>query len=145
MQGLEYDSDDSVYLRFPSPRRTKYEVLSEAPGRTRIIEAGSQEHRAPDQIGVRYLQLPLGIDPRIARLAEEITRQGKSTIEKATLVEDYLKSKYRYTLNLTWKPGPQPVSTFLFDAKAGHCGYFASAMAILLRSAGIPTRLINGF
>jgi hypothetical protein len=66
-------------------------------------------------------------------------------MEKAALVETYLKRNYGYTLKLTWKPGPQPISTFLFDAKAGHCEYFASSMAILLRSAGIPTRLINGF
>ena len=34
---------------------------------------------------------------------------------------------------------------FLFERKAGHCEYFASAMVILLRSAGVPTRLVNGF
>jgi hypothetical protein len=61
------------------------------------------------------------------------------------MVEGYLKRNYKYTLNLTWTPGSQPVSTFLFDAKSGHCEYFASSMAILLRAAGIPTRLVNGF
>jgi hypothetical protein len=61
------------------------------------------------------------------------------------LVELHLKRFYAYTLNLNWDPGPQPLATFLFKSKAGHCEYFASSMAILLRAAGIPTRLINGF
>src|SRR5262249_38312627 len=45
----------------------------------------------------------------------------------------------------TGKPGSQPVSTFLFETKSGHCEYFASAMALLLRASGIPTRMVNGF
>jgi hypothetical protein len=75
----------------------------------------------------------------------DITQRGSSIREKASLVEAHLKRNYRYTLDLTWKAGNQPVTTFLFEAKAGHCEYFASAMAILLRSAGIPTRIVNGF
>jgi hypothetical protein len=61
------------------------------------------------------------------------------------MVEAYLKRNYKYTLQLTWEPGDEPVSTFLFSAKTGHCEYFASSMAILLRAAGVPTRLVNGF
>jgi hypothetical protein len=93
----------------------------------------------------RYLQLPQNLDPRVADLAREITKDGTTPYEKASLIESYLRRKYRYTLNLTWTPGPQPLPMFLFDAKTGHCEYFASAMAILGRAAGIPTRLVNGF
>jgi hypothetical protein len=60
-------------------------------------------------------------------------------------VETYLKRNYNYTLLLNWNPGREPLSTFLFSAKAGHCEYFASSMAVLLRAAGIPTRIVNGF
>jgi len=42
-------------------------------------------------------------------------------------------------------PGDQPIATVLFNARTGHCEYFASSMAILLRAAGVPTRLVNGF
>jgi len=143
LQAIEYDNDDSVYLRFPTARRVRYEVMSEIPDRSpNVTEA---EGPIPVDIQARYLQLPQDIDPRVAQLAASIASKGKSTFEKASLVESYLKRYYGYTLNLTWKPGPQPLSTFLFDAKAGHCEYFASSMAILLRTAGIPTRLVNGF
>lgn len=145
INGVERDSDDSVYLRFSTPRRVQYQVLSEVPNRARMLGLPSQAERAPSELPPRYLQLPSGLDPRIMQLAREITARGTSTIEKASLVESYLKRNYSYTLNLNWAPGPQPVGTFLFDAKSGHCEYFASSMAILLRAAGIPTRIINGF
>jgi hypothetical protein len=60
-------------------------------------------------------------------------------------VETYLKRNYQYSLTLDWAPGSQPVSTFLFSAKRGHCEYFASSMAILLRASGVGTRVVNGF
>ena len=146
LQGVEYDNDESVYMRFPTARRTQYQVVSEIPKRK--IENASESNAGqtiPPEISPRYLQIPRNIDPRIADLARTITARGRTAFEKASLVESYLKRNYKYTLNLTWDPGSQPISTFLFDAKSGHCEYFASSMAILLRSAGIPTRLINGF
>lgn len=144
LQGVERDNDDSLYLRFPTARRQQYEVLSEIPERSRARDVTADEDPAAG-VNRRYLQLPGDLDPRITQLARDITAKGKSTLDKASLVETYLKKNYRYTLDLTWTPGPQPISTFLFDAKSGHCEYFASSMAILLRAAGIPTRLVNGF
>ena len=147
LQAVEYDSDDSIYLRVPSVSRTQYEVLSEIPKHKAEKKRSdpSTEEPIPPSIGARYLQLPRDLDPRIADLARNITSKGSSTFDKASLVEAYLKRNYKYTLDLYWTPGPQPVTTFLFSAKTGHCEYFASAMAILLRTVGIPTRLINGF
>src|SRR5436190_12255853 len=147
LQGVEYDSDDSIYLRVPSARRTQYQVLSEIPKYKAEKKQSdpSGEEPIPASISSRYLQLPRDLDPRIAELARNITSKGRSTFDKATLVEAYVKRNYKYTLDLSWTPGPQPVTTFLLAAKTGHCEYFASAMAILLRAAGIPTRLINGF
>ena len=144
-QGLEADRDDSVYTRFQTLRRVQYEVLSEIPKRTGVLAVSKKDESIPPKIGAKYLQLPNDLDPRVQQLARDITGRGTSVIEKASLIEGYLKRNYRYTLNLTWTPGPQPISTFLFNAKAGHCEYFASSMAILLRSVGIPTRLVNGF
>jgi transglutaminase-like putative cysteine protease len=145
LRAVEYDTDDSVYLRVPTGRRTQYEVLSEITDKSRPDEAESVEDQLPEEVRSRYLQLPADMDPRIAELATQITSKDKSAFDNALLVESHLKRNYEYTLNLTWDPGPQPLSTFLFRARVGHCEYFASAMAILLRSAGIPTRLVNGF
>jgi transglutaminase-like putative cysteine protease len=143
--GVEMDGDDSIYLRFATPRRVKYEVHSEIPNRPALLARAAQETALPADIARRYLQLPTEFDPRITKLASDITARGKSIVEKASLVEQYLKSNYAYTLRLMWTPGPQPLSSFLFESKSGHCEYFASSMAVLLRAAGIPTRLVNGF
>src|SRR5204863_9121503 len=54
-------------------------------------------------------------------------------------------SKFRYTLELPSQRQKDPVAFFLFERKAGHCEYFASAMAILLREEGVPSRIVTGF
>jgi hypothetical protein len=120
-------------------------VLSDIQGSVPTASPAAQDEPLSDGFKRRYLQLPADTDPRIGQLAHDITAKGNSIFEKATLVEAYLRRNYKYTLNLTWAPGAQPVSTFLFTSKAGHCEYFASSMAILLRAAGIPTRVVNGF
>ncbi len=60
-------------------------------------------------------------------------------------MEAYLRRNFRYTLNLTGAPGRDPLAHFLFETKAGHCEYFASAMAVMLRTIGVPSREVNGF
>ena len=59
--------------------------------------------------------------------------------------KSYLRRNFRYTLKLTGTPGRDPLAHFLFETRAGHCEYFASAMAVMLRAIGIPSREVNGF
>ncbi len=98
----------------------------------------------PEEIRRRYLKLPPDLDPRIADLAHEITAKVRTPIEKAAAVQAYL-SKFQYTLELPSRRQKDPVAFFLFERKAGHCEYFASAMAVLLRDVGIPSRIVTGF
>lgn len=97
------------------------------------------------QIRGSYLQLPADLDPRIPELARTITAQETNPYDRTVALESYLRSHYSYTLKLTGKPGEAPLSHFLFEARAGHCEYFASAMAVMLRTLGIPSREVNGF
>jgi hypothetical protein len=96
--------------------------------------------------GVReiYLQLPT-LDPRILELSKTVSGRAPTPYDKAIAVEAYLRSRFTYTLTLTGKPGDDPLAHFLFETHAGHCEYFASAMAIMLRTLGIPSREVNGF
>lgn len=91
-----------------------------------------------------YLQIP-HLDPRIPELARQITKNAKTNFDKALVMESFLRDRFTYTLNLTGKPGDDPLAHFLFDTRAGHCEYFASAMTIMLRTLGIPAREVNGF
>jgi hypothetical protein len=102
----------------------------------------------PRQLSLRdreeLLQLP-EIDPRIPRLAREMTAGGLSEVERARMLEHRLRSDYGYTLELLPAAVADPLANFLFERKKGHCEYFASAMAVMLRSLGIPSRVITGF
>jgi hypothetical protein len=60
-------------------------------------------------------------------------------------MESYLRNNFTYTLNMTQNAGTDPLAQFLFRSRAGHCEYFASSMAVMLRTLGIPSREVNGF
>lgn len=98
----------------------------------------------PEDIRAQYLQLPPE-DPRVAELARQITAGYDSPYDKAVALEHYLRTRFGYTLELPSVPEEDPIASFLFERRRGHCEYFASALAVLLRTQGIPTRLVNGF
>ncbi len=91
-----------------------------------------------------YRSLPNGLDPRIAELAREVTSKDTNRFDKALTLEKFLQNNFGYTLEQR-AGGKQPLADFLFNVKEGHCEYFASAMAIMLRTQGIATRIVNGF
>jgi protein-glutamine gamma-glutamyltransferase len=91
-----------------------------------------------------YRSLPPVYDLKIAELAARITEGSKNRYDKAKAVESYLQTSYGYTLEQK-ASGRQPLSDFLFNIREGHCEYFATAMAIMLRTQGVATRIVNGF
>ena len=60
-------------------------------------------------------------------------------------MEAFLRTKFRYTLDIERVSQLDPLQEFLFVRRAGHCEYFAAAMAVMLRSLGVPARVVNGF
>ena len=107
-----------------------------------ILRAASSDF--PPEILLNYLQLPR-LDPRIAQLAEQVTASQVNNYDKAAAIERYLRTNFRYTLQLPPVSQRDPLSSFLFQRKQGHCEYFASAMAVMLRTLRIPSRVVNGF
>ncbi len=91
-----------------------------------------------------YLQLPR-LDPRIAALAAEITEGSPDWLESARRIERYFQTNFRYSLELPAERADDPLAHFLFERKEGHCEYFASSMGVMLRTLGIPSRLVGGF
>jgi transglutaminase-like putative cysteine protease len=122
--GLHYD----VYSFFETP------------------DSGVADGRAgiPEAIRQRYLQLP-PIDPRIPALARDMAAHQVTVSDFAKAIETRLQHDYGYTLELPKARVTDPLAYFLFTRKKGHCEYFASAMAVMLRSVGIPARLVTGF
>src|SRR5712692_7663366 len=91
-----------------------------------------------------YLTLP-PLDIRISKLAEEITASAPNNYDKAVVMERYLRTRFGYTLDLPRSAQRDPLANFLFERKKGHCEYFASSMAVMLRSLRIPSRIVTGF
>jgi transglutaminase-like putative cysteine protease len=123
--------------------RASYSVRSDisVPGEQELRAETGAEH--PEAVRRLFLQLP-SIDPRIRQKAIEITRDARTAYDKARAIENHLKTHYAYTLDLKPAKG-DPLAEFLFDLREGHCEYFATAMVVMLRSAGIPARVVNGF
>jgi transglutaminase-like putative cysteine protease len=84
------------------------------------------------------------VTPRIQQLAAEVMGDG-STEAQAERLERYLMSEYSYTLELGAEEPDNPVENFLFDTREGHCEYFATSMVLLLRSQGVPARMVSGY
>lgn len=85
-----------------------------------------------------------GVSPRIAALAREAMGAG-SPAERARRLEGYLMTNFGYTLDFVGRSADNPIEDFLFRYKSGQCEYFASSMVLMLRSQGIPARLVTGF
>jgi transglutaminase-like putative cysteine protease len=91
-----------------------------------------------------YLQLPT-LAPRIHALADSLTRNATTRYDSVFAVQQWLRTQFSYTLNLPATAREATLDHFLFERRAGHCEYFSTALAVLLRSVGIPTRNVNGF
>ena len=92
----------------------------------------------------RYLQLPV-LDPRIPQLARAVAAGDSADLDRARSIEHHLRTSFGYTLQLPSHEVADPLAYFLFTRRKGHCEYFASAMAVMLRTLGIPARLATGF
>lgn len=90
------------------------------------------------------LQLP-AIDARIPALARQWTASAASDRERAEAIERRLRSGYVYRMVLLNHEVRDPLAYFLFERREGYCEYFASAMAVMLRTVGVPSRVATGF
>lgn len=123
----------------------KYEIESLVSVATpeELRQAGN---RYPYWVLENYLQLPRTVPQRVREISKDITGLAANTYDKAVAVQEYLKKTYPYSLKIDPPPkGSDGVDYFLFSQKSGYCDYFASAMAVMLRSSGIPARLVVGF
>ncbi|MGV7221107.1 MAG: transglutaminase TgpA family protein [Nitrospinales bacterium] len=92
----------------------------------------------------RFLQLP-ELAPRIVKLSNDVAGTTGSEQRIAKNILRFLRNNYGYSLEMVSDTGMTGLEEFLFVNKKGHCEYFASAMAILLRLNDIPARIVNGF
>jgi protein-glutamine gamma-glutamyltransferase len=141
---LVVDDMDGLSTASPSAR-LHYVVESEMDGPDRRLDA--RRRLSPALTAAerdRYLQLPPQ-PPEIARLAREVTGGARDAEAAANRVSAHLSANYRYTLALKRQSELAPVEEFLFVRRSGNCEYFAAAMVVMLRSVGVPSRMVAGF
>jgi hypothetical protein len=146
-----------------SNNRAQHEVITIIPGR--VLESGEKyELNAaiidpfleellsagsdfPQWVTETYLQLPEGISPKFHELAIVLTQNKFNAYDKIQAITKYLRENLSYVDSFEDLPldNPDPVEWFLFTKKSGYCTYFASAEVLLLRSIGIPARLVVGY
>ena len=129
--------DDSGGLSLPVARtRTTYTVSSTLGARPVERLAGAAR--------ARYLQLP-DLPPRIPELARRLTERASTPGERAEQLTAWLSREMRYSLDLERRTTLTPLEEFLFVRRAGNCEYFAAALAVMLRTLDVPSRVVNGF
>ncbi len=100
---------------------------------------------AEDQWLERYLQLPDSFSPRVAALAAQVMAAETTMYDKVKTLERFLRD-FEYDEDIPAPlPDEDPLEYFLFDIQRGYCDYYASAMATMLRSQGIPARTASGY
>jgi transglutaminase-like putative cysteine protease len=150
---FEYWIDESLSLRAPFiiPEETVYTVeaavKTDYDGMISDIKSRNPEIlKSRVRINPIYLQLPEKLPRRVTKLALKLTQGKSDNYEKARSVEEFLKKNYRYDLTIPHYPeNRDSVDYFLFDIKRGYCEHFASAFVVLLRCAGVPSRLVTGY
>lgn len=138
------DSEGGLYSYPPTFERTSYTIFSD----TYIPppEDLRNDIQPYPRSAYKYLAVPPELDRRIGELAADVINRENvhNRYDIAKAIERHLQNDYGYTLQMK-AGGPDPLADFLFRVREGHCEYFATAMAIMLRSQGIATRVVNGF
>jgi protein-glutamine gamma-glutamyltransferase len=143
-RSLRVDSEGSAQVHRHQAGRTMYTALSDMtqpdPNQLR------QEPQTYPAAYKRYQQLPRALDPRIEARTNAIVvnAHARNPYDIAKAIEAQLQKDYGYSLEMT-AGGADPLADFLFNVKSGHCEYFSTAMAVMLRTRGIPARVVNGF
>ena len=136
------DDSGAMYLPSPPYSRIEYRVYSSpAHGGWSYMGDEAFDRDSP------YLSLPGGLEgrERLIELLTTITKGRTTDMDTARAIETYLRTNYRYTLNPRRGAGRTPLEDFLFFTREGYCEHYATAMVVLLRLAGIPSRIVTGF
>ena len=122
---------------------TSYSVESQRPEWTpdELRAAGGDY---PDEITERYTQLPDSTPDRVANTTTRLTANADNPYDTARTIERWLEGNKNYSLNVS-RPEGNIADSFLFEMSAGYCTYFATTMATMLRTQGIPAKFVTGY
>lgn len=134
---VRFASDYHALSTQPVQARSRYRLNAYPLARTGIGESAA--------VRLAATQLPAGSNPRTRALAERLAQGSASHAETLERVIAYLRTnRLQYTLRPPLL-GRHSADEFLFDTRRGFCEHFASAFAVIMRAAGVPTRIVTGY
>jgi transglutaminase-like putative cysteine protease len=140
---VNLDQTDSLHNPQHGYSPIGYDVVSDT-GLPSVTELRNASVNYPSDIRLVYLGLP-NPDLKIQELAIQTTTGATNAYDRAVATQNYLRNNFSYTLDPSAIEPGDPIGSFLFKAKSGYCEYFAAAMVVMLRTIGVPARLVNGF
>jgi len=139
------DNIHMVQSRFVMRQGVRYGATSNySVADAATLRTASQEY--PEWITEKYLQMPDAITPETIELAEELTDGLDNPFDKSVAIRDYLRENIAYNDQIDAPPDAgEPIHYILFDLQEAYCNYYASAMIMMLRSQGVPSRFVSGY
>lgn len=135
-------------IRVQSSPDLVFRPMASSQGRLRYSVASVLQDAVAIPRGIDrafYSRLPASLPPRIDAIGAKIGRESGDAEQAITQTERFFRQQ-RISYGTTDLPtGPAALDSFLFKERRGHCEFFASTCALLLRKAGVPTRLVGGY
>ena len=146
-----YNSAGEMFMAREAQPGDKYGLKGLEPAygealRQAVIRGEGSDDGRYAEIAAAHAELPRGIEDGLYALTVDITRDAQNPYDRATAIAEYLRRNMRYRLEVAYPPvGRDFVSWFVLESKEGYCSYYASAMAVMGRIAGLPTRYVEGY
>ena len=146
-----YNSAGEIFLTRETQPGDRYALSAAVPESPEALIRAAEAAESRQDSGFAsamesYTALPEGIDSRVYALAVALTQDSVSAVRKAYAIQNYLAQNYEYTLDGKYPDqGRDFVSWFLLEERKGYCSYFATAMTVLCRIAGVPARYVEGY
>ena len=142
------EAEDTVTLFRSAEDEFRYAAEPTLGLRYRVFLDSTRQARVPELAPserIKYLKVTPTTSGKVEKLARSWVGTQIDPLKQAQLVEQHLRQEYRYDLDSPSGAASNPIEDFLFSSKRGHCEYYATAMAVMLRTLGVPSRDVTGF
>jgi transglutaminase-like putative cysteine protease len=144
-RATQVTAESGLRAAAPIAEGESYRVVSQRPAYT-IDDLRMAGTDYPETVEQRYLSLPDSTPDRVGERAATVADRANASTPYATAVaiESYLERNKEYSLNVE-RPRGSVADGFLFEMDAGYCTYYATTMAVMLRTQGVPARMVTGY
>ena len=151
VNAVYYNTSGEMFMARPVEPGDQYRLTAMLPtdaASLRAAAVAAQNARDGQYEGIvrDYTGLPEGVEAGLYDLVAVLTAGLDAPCDKALAIQEYLRQNMRYTLAPDYPPaGRDFASYFVLESREGYCSYYATAMAVMARIAGLPARYVEGY